>query len=756
MRKLITILFLCLLPLLIEAQTTYYVSATGSDANNGTSTSTPWQTIAKVNALTKVAGDQILFKRGDTFYGSLSINQSGSSFSNPITIGAYGTGNDPVITGFQTLSSWTDNTGGVWYANVDSNNTMIALLDGNIVYMGRTPYYYYQSHSGSNQITSSSIGAINWTGANIVMRNVAWIIDIMPITAQSGGTITFDKNAYTRGVLDYYNPINGGWFFIQNDLRTLDSLGEWYSNAGKFYMYFGASNPSAHSIKISTQNYNINLNSSYYIKVQDIKLEGASYSAINIKDNFGVVIQNVTSDNQGGYFLYGSMMNGLVTNCNVTNSLAGAFHVNLGSSNYKFLTVKRSALSPGNHFSGDGFGSGIGITGSNDTISNCTVVNSGYEGISVSGNNALVQYNRVDSLNFIKSDGGAIYVSNSLYSNTKIKHNIVSNGFSPPFDTDPSGTIGIYMDNGARDGYVIGNTVFNINTAGMYMQYNGYRWQIDSNTVYGKGDQGEIRFAGSENTAYGHNAILRHNVVVSTDASMPVLSLEYANNNQKDSLFNIADSNFYLRPIANDGSMIALDSQYKVAAVNYSYILSQWKSLSGKDASSVGSPKYITSPDSMILVYNPTMSDSTVSLAHKYISAKGVTYDGSITLAPFTSEVLIQNGSSSSVAAPTISLSGNQNITVSSTTVFATPVWASGHSGTVLWTKTSGPGSALIGSPNSTSTGISGLVNGTYVFRCTATQDDSQTAYAEVTVMVNIPVSVQKIKLRSRWKFKNQ
>lgn len=644
MRKVLTILLICFFAQ-VHA-TIYYVSATGSDANNGTSTSTPFQTITKVNSLPLVAGDQILFNRGDTFYGTISVNQSGSSYTNMITFGAYGTGNAPVITGFKTLSGWTDNGGGVWYATIDSNNAMIATLNGNIVYMGRTPYYHYQSHSGSNQITSSDIPTgTDWTGANIVMRNVAWIIDVMNITAQTSGSITFDKNTFTRGSLDYYNPVDGGWFFIQNDLRTLDSLGEWYNSTGKFYMYFGAASPTSYTVQASTQKYNINLNSSYYIKIQDLDLEGASYAAININSNFGCAVNNVTSDKQGGYFLFGSMTNGTVTNCNISNSLAGAFHVNSGGSNYKYITLHNTALSPGNHFSGDGYGGGISITGSNDTITNSTVINSGYEGIAMSGNNSTITNNRVDSFNFIKSDGGGIYLSNKLYSGWSVKHNIVSNGFHPPFDPNPSGALGIYMDNGARDGSVIVNTVFNIETAGMYMQVNGYRWTLDSNTVFGQGSQGGVRMTGqavlSGDSVYAHFANFRHNVVVSTSASSPVMSLEYYDNNQKDSMFNKADSNFYLRPISNDGSMIAMDSQYIAAAVNYSYTLAQWKSLSGKDANSTGSPQFINDAKKMVLVYNPTMSDSTISLPYRGVTAKGISFNGSITLAPFTSEVLI-------------------------------------------------------------------------------------------------------------------
>ncbi len=63
--------------------TTYYVSPTGSDSNNGTSSSTPWLTLTKVkNKL--VAGDTAIFAPG-TYTGKVTFNTSGTS-GNPITL----------------------------------------------------------------------------------------------------------------------------------------------------------------------------------------------------------------------------------------------------------------------------------------------------------------------------------------------------------------------------------------------------------------------------------------------------------------------------------------------------------------------------------------------------------------------------------------------------------------------------------------------------------------------------------------------
>lgn len=81
------------------AGTIYYVdSVSGNDGNNGTSTASAWRTLSKVNSTTFAPGDQILLKRGATFSGMAWPKGSGQSGA-PITLGAYGTGNRPLING---------------------------------------------------------------------------------------------------------------------------------------------------------------------------------------------------------------------------------------------------------------------------------------------------------------------------------------------------------------------------------------------------------------------------------------------------------------------------------------------------------------------------------------------------------------------------------------------------------------------------------------------------------------------------------
>jgi hypothetical protein len=95
--------------------TTYYIdSIAGSESNNGTSASTPWKTItstSKVNTVSFQPGDQILFKRGSSWTGTLAPKGAGNS-ANPVVFDAYGTGAAPLIDGggaASAVSLWDKN-----------------------------------------------------------------------------------------------------------------------------------------------------------------------------------------------------------------------------------------------------------------------------------------------------------------------------------------------------------------------------------------------------------------------------------------------------------------------------------------------------------------------------------------------------------------------------------------------------------------------------------------------------------------------
>src|ERR1700749_3714888 len=112
---------LALLPGNASATTYYFSSSDGDDSRTSAqaqNSSTPWKTIDKLNSFfsSLQPGDVVLFKRGDVFYGSISIKKSGSAGS-PIIFDAYGSGVKPIITGFTDVTSWSNIGGNLWMSS---------------------------------------------------------------------------------------------------------------------------------------------------------------------------------------------------------------------------------------------------------------------------------------------------------------------------------------------------------------------------------------------------------------------------------------------------------------------------------------------------------------------------------------------------------------------------------------------------------------------------------------------------------------
>jgi hypothetical protein len=84
-------------PAVAQTGRTFYVDcAQGNDAANGTSTASPWRSLAKLNTTPFVPGDVISLRRGTTCAGTFTPTGSGT-VSAPIVLGAYGSGSRPKI-----------------------------------------------------------------------------------------------------------------------------------------------------------------------------------------------------------------------------------------------------------------------------------------------------------------------------------------------------------------------------------------------------------------------------------------------------------------------------------------------------------------------------------------------------------------------------------------------------------------------------------------------------------------------------------
>lgn len=112
---------------------TFYVDPAGDDSRAGTSTSTAWQTLSKIEDYGKrtgfLPGDAILLKRGGVWRERLNFPSSGTA-AKPIIIDAYGSGNKPLILASRTGLSWTRYSGNIWATgNIDlAPNTNVGFI----------------------------------------------------------------------------------------------------------------------------------------------------------------------------------------------------------------------------------------------------------------------------------------------------------------------------------------------------------------------------------------------------------------------------------------------------------------------------------------------------------------------------------------------------------------------------------------------------------------------------------------------------
>ncbi|MFH2090730.1 MAG: hypothetical protein ABIJ31_00010 [Pseudomonadota bacterium] len=189
---------------------TYYISTSGSDTNNGTSKETPWKTPFKINSTTFTAGDSILFKRGDTWIGADTgpiIPSTDGTAIAPITWGAYGTGNRPVITYASRRSSesdWTNEGGNIWSTGKGLETTGSELFP-NPGFEANDLGWYCDGASGGGTLTASRTTTAGEFDSGVAGYKIA---------VTDHGTTAF--GVYLRTTPGYHPAYEAGKYYIMS------------------------------------------------------------------------------------------------------------------------------------------------------------------------------------------------------------------------------------------------------------------------------------------------------------------------------------------------------------------------------------------------------------------------------------------------------------------------------------------------------------------------------------------------------------
>ncbi|HEY4288276.1 MAG TPA: hypothetical protein VGN00_14325 [Puia sp.] len=540
MKKFLTILLF--IPCLLRGQAKYYVKASGSDGNAGTSSTLAWATLAKA-CTTPVAGDSVFVNGGDVFNETFRPKTG-------VVYTSYGTGKF-VVGGFVTLTGWTSVGGGVYQSTCSgcTPSTSMLLMNGSQQPFARYPntgYLTYQSFSGTTSITSSSLtGTPNWTNGYVAIRAFNAGLGVHKITAQSGGTIT-----YTNAT--GWTPAANFGFFILNDSLALDTLGEYIPGPGYIKMFFGGASPASYLVQVPNRDTLVSFpNGSKNITIINMDAEGANVIGLYGDNDTSIVINNSVVAFSGGT---GQQLNRCV-NCRITNTTVRRCNENgimIGDSSKNAYVgmndVRHIGVIPGQgtYRQGDSY-KGINTRGVK-TITELNRVHAiGYDGI-LGYNDSSISYNVIDSTNFVTDDGAGIYHLGYDADTTRvhlIRGNVIWNAVGAAAGTNNlsfAPAYGIYADNNNTGCNVDSNTIYSCAQAGIFF-HNTRRSNITNNNVYACKYQ--LDFQGDDATKPIRANTIKHNVLGLANSSQSLWNIASFNNIYFTKTIGAIDSNAY-------------------------------------------------------------------------------------------------------------------------------------------------------------------------------------------------------------------
>lgn len=631
-------------------QTTYYVSSSGSDSNTGRSSDTPFQTLSKINSLTLQPGDQVLFRRNDTFRGSLQLRQSGTS-GNPIVIDAYGSGNKPVLSGAVSVGNWTNTGNNIWQANCPTCGDRLTGLyrDNTALPLGRYPnldaankgYLTVRSHNGKTQLTSQQGLSTNWSGAEAVFRPVQWILNRTLITAQSGNTLTL------AGSGNYDIADNWG-YFIQNHRSTLDQRGEWFYNptTKTILLYDDQANPSNQSVTATAYSEGISISSASFVTVRNLKITQTLATGLLVTNSSNLTISNVdiTQSGEDALRIQGTgqqllLENNLIEDAN-NNGVDIAAYQNV---TFRGNSLRRIGVIPGRGKSGDGTYVGFqSASTANTLIENNVLDNIGYNALNFS-TNTIVQRNQISNFCLTKSDGSGLYIWNGNQqpmNSIRLVSNVVFNGIGAPEGSPngmSSGAHGIYLDDCTKNIDVTNNTVYNCRGLGFFL-HGSSSVNLTGNTAYNNSD-GQLSITSAGGCQPRNNQI-QNNIFVSRLANQ--FTVKYESDQNDLTSYGQFDNNAYGRPFEDTYKVLAVYN--RTTGANLS--LTQWQRQYNKDLNTSNSPITYSSgnPDDYIkCLANCSANPNQVSLDGTYRDMRNRLYTGQVTIPAFSSMVLLKD-----------------------------------------------------------------------------------------------------------------
>jgi hypothetical protein len=277
--------------------TAYYVSNSGADSNDG-SESTPWENVSKLNTEMNGGvidvGDDIYFNRGDTFNDAHLEVRVGGTASDPMIIGAYGTGNMPNLT---TPGSGMPN---IFLRYDEPTNITIQNLNLTVDYGGLV--YCILARDNLSNLT---IKDCTLTEGGIFINNTdGYTIENVTMT-ETCGLVLYGSSygGCSNGYIANSTLEGNESLDPERDIITLHREDGSGANAGDYHHFYNLSVWNASEDCLD-------LTAGRYIVVEDCEFYNGNHSTVSVgHDISNVTIQrcllNVTKDTGAGGFSIG-------------------------------------------------------------------------------------------------------------------------------------------------------------------------------------------------------------------------------------------------------------------------------------------------------------------------------------------------------------------------------------------------------------------------------------------------------------------
>ncbi len=630
MKKVLTLFFCFGLHSFLSA-TNYFIASSGNDAADGKSISTAFASISRINQVVLQPGDSVLFNRGNVFRGMLTIQQSGSD-TKSIYIGAYGSGNLPVLSGAEVLTGWTNTSGNVFEtACADCPDQLQQIFVNNVRHIpARYPNAGYLPMTNVNNAaktftaTDLTDAAGAWNGATLFLRTQQWVIDAFTVQTYAPQEISYSIPAKFYTSYDIQNYFG---FFLSNKRLALDSAGEWFYDASAKAISLipvDATVLLADGAEVSVYTNNIRFSSAInYVTIEHIQLEKSLKDAVfmnqcaNIRMHSCNILQ-AGRDGVGGFENYSTYNSNLtIQNCLIRDICNTGINLTGGET----ILIKENTLQLIGLIPGLGQGYDAGYDGifcpSHSKVIGNSLDSIGYNGIHVNQYDS-VMYNQCSNYGLTKNDCGGIYYWTGKHN--YIGYNITHDGYG-----NADGTVypnklmasGIYSDDYSHDNVIEYNTTYRNETG--IMIHNSSHTRVNHNTAYDNFRSQIYFLEGSPHieTAAIHDNSIHENVFQCLHPSQRALLIETEKNNV--ATLATFSSNWYCNPYADEVISVAYTPLYSSGNGVQRYLgltLPEWQSMYSIDLDGHTAFDYPTVyahyiPSGNNLILNSTFSTGT-------------------------------------------------------------------------------------------------------------------------------------------------